>query len=421
MHHPTGAEHMSGTRMRYWMLVLVFTAGTLNYVDRQIIALLKPMLEQNFGWTDADYGNITTLFQLAAVATLLLSGRFVDRVGVKAGYAWGVGVWSIAAIAHAAAQTVAQFSAARMVLGAAETVNTPAAVKTIAIWFPQKERSLALGIMNAAPNIGAVVTPLVVPWLALTYGWREAFIITGGAGFVWLLVWLFMPKAPAQPVRAIPASPRPAVKSVPWRELLDDRYTWLMALGKFLTDPVWWLLLFWVPDFFHQRYHLDMQHIGPPIAAIYLMAMAGAFLGGWFQTLLIRRGYSVNAARKIPMLVASLLVLPLPLVLMVGNYWLAVLIVGTALAGHQAFSTNLFGLAADSFPTRAVGSVIGISSLAGNLGGLAILFLAGILLDHYHNYLPLFGYAAIAYLLALALIQWIAPRLRLAVDSDAER
>lgn len=405
---------MSVTRMRYWMLALVFTAGTLNYVDRQIIALLKPMLEQSFGWTDADYGSITTLFQLAAVVTLLLAGRFVDRVGVKAGYAWGVGVWSIAAIAHAAARTVAQFSAARMVLGAAETINTPAAVKTIAIWFPQRERSLALGIMNAAPNIGAVATPLVVPWLALTYGWRAAFIITGSAGFVWLLVWLAMPKTSAQPKLA---TLQPPAKAVPWRELLEDRYTWLMALAKLLTDPVWWLLLFWVPDFFHQRYHLDMEHIGPPIAAIYLMAMVGAFLGGWFQTLLIRRGSSVNAARKIPMLVASLLVLPLPLVLVVGNYWLAVLLVGTALAGHQAFSTNLFGLAADSFPSRAVGSVIGISSLTGNLGGLAILYLAGILLDRYHNYLPLFGYAAIAYLLALALIQWMAPRLRLAADA----
>lgn len=409
---------MSGTRMRYWMLVLVFTAGTLNYVDRQIIALLKPMLERSFGWTDADYGSITTLFQLAAVATLLLAGRFVDRVGVKAGYAWGVGVWSVAAIAHAAARTVAQFSAARMVLGAAETVNTPAAVKTIAIWFPLRERSLALGIMNAAPNIGAVLTPLIVPWLALAYGWREAFIITGGAGFVWLIVWLAMPKAPAG--RSMQEHPLPVAKAVPWRDLLGDRYTWLMALGKLLTDPVWWLLLFWVPDFFHQRYHLDMEHIGPPIAAIYLMAMAGAFLGGWFQTVLIRRGYTVNAARKIPMLVASLLVLPLPLVLLVGNYWLAVLIVGTALAGHQAFSTNLFGLAADSFPTRSVGSVIGISSLAGNLGGLAILFLAGILLDRYHNYLPLFGYAAIAYLLALAVIQSIAPRLRLAADAAVQ-
>ena len=377
------------------------------------------MLEQSFGWTDADYGSITTLFQLAAVVTLLFAGRFVDRVGVKAGYAWGVGVWSVAAVAHAAAHTVAQFSAARMVLGASETVNTPAAVKTIAIWFPQQERSLALGIMNAAPNIGAVATPLVVPWLALTYGWREAFIITGGAGFVWLLVWLCMPKAPVQLARAMPTQPVTKVAVVSWRELLDDRYTWLMALGKLLTDPVWWLLLFWVPDFFHQRYHLDMQHIGPPIAAIYLMAMVGAFLGGWFQTVLIRRGYSVNAARKIPMLVASLLVLPLPLVLLADNYWMAVLIVGTALAGHQAFSTNLFGLAADSFPTRAVGSVIGISSLAGNLGGLAILFLAGILLDRYHNYLPLFGYAAVAYLLALAMIQWIAPRLRLAVDDGA--
>ena len=403
---------MKDSKLRYWVLAVVCAAILLNYVDRQIIALLKPLLEQKLGWTDEDYGYITTFFQLGGTVAVLFAGRFVDRVGLKSGYAWGVGVWSMAEIAHAATRTVAQFSAVRLVLGVAESVNTPAAVKSMAIWFSPKDRSLALGVMNAAPNIGAIVTPLVVPWLALTYGWRETFIITGAAGFVWLIFWLALPKAP----KRIHSEAKPTsstVRAVPWGTLLRDRYTWLMALSKLLTDPVWWLLLFWAPDFFHHRYHLDMAHIGLPIAAIYVMAMAGAFLGGWFQTLLVRRGFSVNAARKIPMLVAALLVLPLPLVLLTSNYWVAVLIVGTALAGHQAFSTNLFGLAADSFPNGAVGSVIGIASFAGNLGGLAILSVAGILLSHYHTYLPLFGYAAIAYLAALALIHWIAPALRL--------
>ncbi|MEO7052811.1 MAG: MFS transporter [Rhodanobacter sp.] len=404
---------MAGSRLRYWVLVLVFTATTLNYVDRQIIALLKPMLEQTYGWTNADYGDITTLFQLSGAVAFLFAGRFVDRVGLKASYAWGVSVWSLAEIAHAAVRTVAQFSAARMILGVAETVNTPAAVKSLATWFPPQERSVALGIMNAAPNIGAVVTPLVVPWLALTYGWREAFIITGSAGFVWLAVWLAMPKSP----RPIAAAAVPAPAAVPWRQLLADRYTWVMALGKLLTDPVWWLLLFWIPDFFHHRYQLNMAHIGLPIALIYFMAMLGAFFGGWFQALLIRRGFTVNAARKIPMLIAALLVLPLPLVLLASNYWVAALLVGTALAGHQAFSTNLFGLAADAFPHHEVGSVIGVAAFAGNVGGLVILFIAGILLDRYHNYLPLFGYAAIAYLAALAVMHWIAPRFRL-IDAE---
>lgn len=404
---------MVSTRLRYWVLVLVFAAIMLNYVDRQIIALLKPMLEQHFGWNDADYGDITTFFQLGGTVAILFAGRFVDRIGLKAGYAWGVGVWSLAEIAHAATRTVAQFSAARLVLGVAESVNTPAAVKSMAMWFSPRDRSLALGIMNAAPNIGAIVTPLVVPWLALTYGWRETFVITGGAGLVWLVIWLAMPKPP----KLVQLGTEVRAPAISWRQLLDDRYTWLMAMGKLLTDPVWWLLLFWAPDFFHHRYHLNMAHIGLPIATIYVMAMAGAFLGGWLQTLLIRRGLSVNSARKIPMLFAALLVLPLPLVLLTSDYWVAVLVVGTALAGHQAFSTNLFGLAADAFSHRVVGSVIGIASFAGNLGGLAILFAAGIMLDRYHTYLPLFGYAAVAYLVALALINWIAPRLRL-VEAD---
>lgn len=404
---------MTDSKLRYWVLAVVCTAILLNYVDRQIIALLKPLLEQKLGWDDEDYGYITTFFQLGGTVAVLFAGRFVDRVGLKAGYAWGVGVWSMAEVAHAATRSVAEFSAARLVLGVAESVNTPAAVKSMATWFQLKDRSLALGVMNAAPNIGAIITPLLVPWLALTYGWRETFIITGAAGFVWLVFWLTLPKPPKR-IRSVAEPTRHDVRAMPWGQLLHDPYTWLMVVGKLLTDPVWWLLLFWAPDFFHRRYDLDMAHIGLPIAAIYVMAMAGALLGGWFQTLLIRRGSPVNTARKIPMLVAALLVLPLPLVLLASDYWVAVLLVGTALAGHQAFSTNLFGLAADSFPNHAVGSVIGIASFAGNVGGLAILFVAGILLNHYHNYLPLFGYAAIAYLVALALIHWIAPTLRLA-------
>lgn len=410
---------MAGPKLRYWVLVLVFTATMLNYVDRQIIALLKPMLEQTYGWTNADYGDITTLFQLSGAVAFLFAGRFVDRVGLRAGYAWGVSVWSLAEIAHAVVRTVAQFSVARTVLGLAETLNTPAAVKSLATWFPPQERSVALGIMNAAPNIGAVVTPLVVPWLALAYGWREAFIITGSAGFVWLIVWLAMPKSPKPIATATVPASVPTPTAVPWRQLLADRYTWVMALGKLLTDPVWWLLLFWIPDFFHQRYHLNMADIGLPIALIYFMAMFGAFFGGWFQALLIRRGFTVNAARKVPMLVAALLVLPLPAVLLAPNYWVAALLVGTALAGHQAFSTNLFGLAADAFPHREVGSVIGVASFAGNVGGLIILFIAGILLNHQHNYLPLFGYAAVAYLAALAVMHWIAPRFRL-IDAESK-
>lgn len=406
-----------GSRVKWLVLALVFAATCINYIDRQIIALLKPLLEEEFGWSDRDYGHMVSAFQFAAAAAYLGAGWFVDRVGLRWGYALAVGSWSLAAMAHAAARTVMQFTGVRILLGIAEAANTPAAVKSVAVWFPLKERSFALGIMNSAPNIGAVATPLIVPWLALEFGWEAAFIITGAAGLVWLVPWLMIrqrPEARRELVENAPASASGA--PVRWSTLLRDRRTWAIAGGKFLTDQVWWFLLFWMPDFFRRVYGLDLQNVGVPLATVYALAATGALAGGLLPSVMLARGASVNTARKTTLLICALIVTPIPLVLTFESYWSAVLLVGIALAAHQGFSTNLFSLATDAFPARVVGSVIGIGALFGNLGGLLMLEFTGWLLASGGTYLPLFVICAFAYLAALLLIQLLVPVIRPPVE-----
>lgn len=397
--------------MRWVVLALVFFAGVINYADRQIIALLKPVLQDEFTWSDRDYGHLVSAFQFAAAAAYLFAGRFIDKTGLRFGYSLAVGVWSLAAVAHAAAKSVLQFSIARVALGAAEAVNTPASVKAIAVWFPVREQSLALGVMNSATNIGAVVTPLVVPLIALQLGWKAAFVITGATGFVWLLGWLQLRQPVIASARA--ATPTEAPAPVPgWREVLRNRSTWAIAGAKALTDQVWWFVLFWVPDFFHRVFDLDMSRIGVPIAAIYVMAACGSMIGGWVPTRMLAAGADLNKARKTTMLVAALVVLPLPLVLQVESYWYAVLMVGTALAAHQAFSTNIFAVAADVVPTSILASTISVGALCGNLSGLLMLELTGWVLDEHGVYWPMFAIASVAYVLAFLWIRWLIPEIR---------
>lgn len=396
---------------RWIMLALVVSATTINYLDRQIIALLKPVLEDEFGWSDRDYGHVVSAFQFAAALAYLGVGWFVDRVGVRRGYAISIALWSAAAMAHAAARTVFHFVTARVVLGIAEAANTPAAVKTIAQWFPARERALALGWMNSGSNMGAIVTPLIVPAIALAYGWQMAFILTGATGFVWLAVWLAVRQTPPSG-DALPASDGAAPKPVHWGPLLRDRRTWAIAGAKLLTDPVWWFLLFWLPDFMHRVYGLDLRTFGLPLATIYALATVGALTGGWIPGQMLRRGASLNAARKSTLLVCALAVVPIPLVLTFSNVWYAVMIVGLALAAHQGFSTNVFALATDLFPSRVVGTVVGIGALLGNLGGLAMLEFTGWMLDTTGSYVPMFMICAVAYLLALLLIQSLVPTVR---------
>ena len=404
-------------RVRRLLVALIFCAAALNYVDRQVLALLKPILQGEFAWDNQDFAHLGSVFQLSAAIALPFVGWFVDRIGVRWGYLIAVGVWSLAGIAHAFATSMQQFVTARAVLAVAESVHTPAAVKSMATYLPIKERSLGIGLMNTAPNVGAILTPLLIPPIALAFGWKAAFIVTGALGFVWILFWWPSVRKlePVQPE----AAPAAAIRStVVWSQLFRDRRTWAFVGAKLLVDQVWWFILFWTPDFFHRVFGMSQAQLGWPIAIIYTMAAIGALSSGMLFPRLLDKGYAVDRARKLPMLVYALLILPVPLAITVGSPWTAALIIGLALFAHQGFMTNLFGLAADVVPPSVVATVIALGAVAGNLSGTAIIELAGWSLENGHGYWPMFAICGSAYLLALAWIHFMLPRLRLSDESD---
>jgi ACS family hexuronate transporter-like MFS transporter len=396
------------------LLALILLSGVINYADRQIIAVLKPLLERDLGWSDADYGQLVSVFQFAAAASYLASGWVIDRIGLKWGNPLAVGSWSLAAVGHAAAHTIAQFTVVRVALGATEAMGTPAAVKAIATWFDARQRSFALGAMNAASNLGAIVTPLLVPPLALALGWRAAFAIVGSIGFVWVVAWVLLTAGGDEDgkPRNATAPPKPDVARVSWRIILRDRHTWAIAGAKALSDQVWWLLLFWMPDLFHRVFDLDLGTMGAPLAIIYVCSALGSLCGGFVTGWLLARGVSVDRARKRTMLFCALLVLPVPLVLQVEQYWIAVALLGLTLAAHQGFSANLFGVITDIVPTSRVASVTSIGALFGNLSGMTVLAVTGWLLAQGGSYQPLLCLASVSYLLALLWIHLLVPELR---------
>ena len=398
---------MFATR-RNLLLGLVILSGILNYADRQIIAVLKPLLQAQLNWTDADYGDLTTLFQFAAALAYVGAGWVVDRVGWRRANILAVASWSLAAMAHGVVRTFGQFAVARVALGATESLGTPTSIKTIGTLFEARARSVAMGAMNSATNIGAVITPLVVPTIAVVWGWQAAFLLTGGLGLVWVAAWVLTTRTASLPV-SDESAPAAAGASVSWREVLTDRRTWAIAGAKVLIDQVWWLLLFWIPDFFHRQFHLDIQQAALPTAVIYLIAAGGSIAGGWASGRLIACGSAVTDARKAVMLVSALLMLPVPLALFVDNYWLAVGFLGLTLASHQAFSVNLFALTTDVVPASRVGTVISVGALCGNLSGMTVLWVASRLIGKF-GYGPWLALAAVAYLLALAWIRRLIPR-----------
>ncbi len=412
---------MSPARRRF-LLGLLIVSGLLNYADRQIIAVLKPMLQSDLKWSDADYGALAAIFQFAAAFAYLGAGWVVDRVGWRRANPLATGAWSLAAMAHAFTRSVREFAFARAALGVTEALGTPTAVKTIAALFAPRERSVALGWMNAASNLGAIVTPLVVPALALHFGWAAAFFLTGAVGLLWVLVWIPAARSAAHAGTTAPAdaapggavappaadpSPRPAGR--PWRDALADRATWAIAGGKLLSDPVWWLLLFWAPDFFHRRFGLTVQGFALPLAVVYTMAAAGSLFGGYASGRAIAAGATPTRARLRVMLVCALLAAPIALASHAPGAAMAVLLLGTTLAAHQGFSVNLFALTTDVAPPERVGTVISIAALCGNLAGMAVLAGAGVWLDRGHGYGSLFALAALTYLMALA---WLRVCLR---------
>lgn len=438
---PAGAAVAATTEragyVRWGVCALLFFAATVNYVDRQVIGILKPTLQQQFGWSEIDYADIVFAFQLAYAIGLLLAGRVIDRIGTRAGFALAIIIWSVAAMAHAEAlafgpavagllgligltyaPSVAGFIAARFALGIGEAGNFPAAIKTVAEWFPKRERALATGIFNGGTNIGAVVTPLVVPWITLTYGWYWAFVVTGALGFFWLVAWWLFYDAPETHRRVkraeldlIKSDPIEPTVRVPWASLLRYRQTWAFAIGKFLTDPVWWLYLFWVPDFLNRNHGVNLAAVGLPLIIIYLVADVGSIGGGWLSSSLIKRGWTVNAARKTAMLVSALAVVPMIFAAEASNMWVAVALISLAASAHQAWSCNIFTLSSDMFPRQAVGSVVGIGGMAGAVGGMLIAKLTGALLEFTGSYVPVFLIAGSAYLIALAIMHLLVPRL----------
>jgi ACS family hexuronate transporter-like MFS transporter len=415
---PERAVSARSGHFRWVICALLFFATTVNYVDRQVIGILKTTLQHDLGWNEIDYSNIVFAFQLAYAIGLLLMGPLIDRVGTKVGYAFALVFWSVAAMAHAFAGSVFGFSAARFGLGLGESGNFPAAIKTTAEWFPRRERALATGIFNSGTNVGAIVAPLVVPPITLLYGWRWAFILTGAIGFVWLAFWMAIYRRPEDhpslsktELAYIRSDPAENVTRIPWANLLPHRQTWAFAIGKFMTDPIWWLYLFWVPDFLFRNYGLDLTRIGPPVVAIYVIADVGSIAGGWLSSSLIKRGWSVNAGRKTAMLVCALCVVPIVFAAHANNLWLAVGIIGLAAAAHQGWSANIFTLASDMFPRRAVGSIVGIGGMAGAVGGMLIAKATGYLLQWTGSYVAIFIVAASAYLLALGIIQVLVPNL----------
>jgi len=403
---------------RWVICALVFLATTVNYVDRQVIGILKTTLQKDLGWTEIDYGNIVFAFQTAYAIGLLIVGRVIDRLGTKLGYGLALVFWSVAAMAHAAMRSVAGFSAARFALGLGEAGNFPAAIKSITEWFPKKERALATGIFNSGTNVGAIVAPLAVPWLTITYGWPAAFLATGALGLLWLGAWIPLYGLPDKHPRVSPAElaliqsdpPDPPAR-VPWRALLMHRQTWAFAIAKFLTDPIWWLYLFWVPDFLQRNHGINLTTIGLPLVVIYVVADVGSIGGGWLSSALLKRGWSVNSARKTAMLVCALSVTPIVFASGAHDLWIAVGLVALAAAAHQGWSANLFTTTSDLFPRKAVGSVVGIGGMAGAVGGMFIAKLTGYLLQVTGTYLVVFFIAGSMYLLALGIYHLLVPKM----------
>lgn len=414
---------------RWRVCAMLLAATTINYVDRQVLGVLAPYLQQQIGWNEIEYGYIVTAFQAAYAIGLLCAGAIVDRYGSRIGYAIAIGVWSVAAMSHALAAGVVGFALARFALGLGESGNFPAAIKTVAEWFPRRERALAVGIFNSGSNIGAILAPLLVPLIAARWGWQAAFLFTGLLSGIWLAVWLLWYRTPDQQrklsatelayIRSDP--PEPSAR-VPWRRLLRHRQTWAFVAAKFMTDPIWWFFLFWLPKFLHAEYGLSLLQLGPPLIVIFVLADVGSIAGGWLAGRLIRQGWSANRARKGAMLICALAVVPIVFAARADNLWVAVALIGLATAGHQGWSANVLTLPSDLFPRPAVASVVGIGGFAGAVSGMMIATFIGFLLQATGSYVPVFLMAGSAYLLALVVVHLLVPRLApAALDTDADR
>ncbi|QHL89340.1 MFS transporter [Nibribacter ruber] len=430
----TSQEKMS--RYRWTICSLVFFATTINYLDRAVISLLKPYLETEFHWNSGDYANIEIAFKVAYALGMVGVGRVIDKLGTKIGYALSTFLWSVAAVGHAFVSSTFGFGVARAFLGITESGNFPAAIKTTAEWFPQKERALATGIFNSGSNVGAILAPLSVPFIAETLGWQWAFIITGALGFIWLIFWFILYEVPARHAKLTKAEfdyihsdvddmAAVAIETEPkvgWARLLSFRQTWAFVIGKFLTDPIWWFYLFWLPDFLNKQYGLTGTDIALPVALVYTMSSIGSIGGGWIPMKFIKNGWPAFRARKTSMLLIAFFVLPIVFAQQLGeiNMWLAVIVIGIAASAHQAWSANIFTTVSDMFPKRAVASVTGIGGMAGGLGGILLSALVQKRMFVYYEsinqletaYFIMFLICGGAYLAAWLIMHFLVPKMK---------
>lgn len=407
-------------RRRWIICALLFFAATINYIDRQVFGIVTTdeAFRATIGWSPVEYGWIQTAFQAAYGVGLLLVGSLMDKIGTRKGFSFAMVFWSAAAMAHALARSAVGFGFARIALGLGEAGNFPASIKTVAEWFPKKERALATGIFNSGTNIGAVIAPLTVPIIAVTWGWEWAFVLTGAIGFIWLAFWLALYRKPEDDpnlskaeLAHIRSDAEESLRKIAWARLIPHKQTWSFAIGKFLTDPIWWVWLFWLPPFLNAKFGLDITKLGPPLIVIYVIADIGSIAGGWLSSNLMKKGWSVSSGRKLAMLICAVCVLPVVFATSTSNLWVSVLLIGLAAAAHQGWSANLFTTASDMFPCQAVGSVVGFGGMAGSVGGMILQASVGYIVQYTGSYFSVFIIAASAYMVALLIIHLLTPKL----------
>lgn len=413
---------------RWVICAMLFVATTINYMDRQVLGILAPNLQASLHWNELEYGYIVTAFVAAYAVGVLVFGAVIDRIGTRIGYSISMTIWSLAAMAHSLANSAFGFGVARFSLGLGEAGNFPSAVKTVAEWFPKKERALATGLFNSGSNIGAIVAPLVVPYVAVHFGWRYAFLLTGLGSIPWVITWLVIYRKPREFSHLSPAElahiesdPPDAQTKIKWHQLLGFRQTWAFILAKGLTDPIWWFFLYWLPKFLNTKHGLSLGKLGPPLVAIYILSDAGSIFGGWLSSHFIKRGYSINRARKTAMLIFALCVTPIVFAANVSSLWIAVALISLACASHQAWSANMYTVGSDMFPRSAVASIVGMGTCVGGIAGMCIATFTGFVLQKTGSYLPMFFIVACIYLVALLILQTLAPRLEPAVVAEGKK
>jgi MFS transporter, ACS family, hexuronate transporter len=402
---------------RWRIVVLLFFASTINYIDRQVLGILAPQLTLAFGWSESDYGFIIMAFQIAYAIGLISMGTLLDKIGTRLGFIIAISLWSLAGMAHAAASSVISFAMARFSLGIGQSANFPAAIKTVAEWFPKKERALATGIFNSGPNVGAILVPLMIPFIALKWGWQWAFIITGALGFIWLLFWIPMYRKPesdkrlteAERIHILQDDPEPETTKLPWRKIITYKQTWGICLARFLTDPIWWFFLYWLPKFLFSNYGINLTNIGLPLIVIYVISIGGSVLGGVISSRLINRGMNPVKARKKTILGMAILVVPIFFASLTANVWVAVLLISMATFAHQGYAANIFTIVSDIFPKNAVGSVTGLAGFSGAVGGILFSAAVGLILEFTGSYYVIFGIASVAYLLCWLSLYLLVP------------